>query len=53
MVAMNVKYAAIMAFYGYLTFKAGPDYLGKPVGYLVGAGVSYALWETVGKEMAY
>lgn len=51
---MNVKYAAIMAFYGYLTFKAGPDYFnGTPIGYVAGAGVSYALWETVGKQMAY
>ena len=50
---MNVKFAAVMAFYAYLTLKVGPDYLGTPNGYLAGAAVSYALWETVGRQLVY
>lgn len=39
-----------MAFYAYLTLKLGPDYFGKPNGYVAGAAASYALYESVGKQ---
>ena len=32
-----------MALYAYLTLKAGPDYLGTPLGYVAGAAGSYVL----------
>jgi len=47
---MNVKYLGVMAFYAYLTVKAGPDYFGTPSGYIAGAVASYALYETVGRN---
>jgi len=50
---MNARYAAVMAFYAYLTLKAAPDRLGVPEGYIVGAAASYALWVTVGRDFAY
>ena len=50
---MNGRFAAVMAFYGYLTFKAGPDYLGTPNGQLAGGLASYALWEYYGRDFAY
>ena len=49
----NPKTLATMAFYAYLTFVAGPKYIGTPAGYVAGAGASYALWTTVGKDFAY
>ena len=42
---MNARFAAIMAFYAYLTLKAGPDYLGTPLGYVAGAAGSYLLYQ--------
>ena len=48
---MNVKFIGVMAFYAYLTFKLGPDYFGQPQGYLAGAAASYALYESVGKQL--
>ena len=50
---MNAKYAAVMAFYTYLTLKLGPDYFGTPMGYVAGAAGSYALWQVVGRDIAY
>lgn len=47
---MNAKFVGVMAFYAYLTLKAGPEYLGTPQGYVAGAVASYALYETVGKK---
>jgi hypothetical protein len=49
---MNARFAAVMAFYGYLTLYAGPRYLGTPQGYIAGAAASYALYETVGREFS-
>ncbi len=49
---MNTRFAAIMAFYAYVTLKLGPDYLGKPQGYVAGAAASYALYKSVGRQFA-
>ena len=49
----NPKLLATMAFYAYLTMRAGPQYFGEPIGYVAGAAGSYALWTTVGRSFAY
>jgi len=49
---MNIRFASVMAFYAYLTFQLGPQYLGEPQGYLAGAAASYALYEAVGREFS-
>ena len=49
---MDTKSMMLMGAYGYITLVMGPKYMGDTTtGYLAGAAASYALYQTVGKNL--